>query len=34
MSRKIIASLAAMLLAVTWGLCLLLTLAFTLYRLH
>lgn len=34
MSRKIIASLAAMLLAVAWGLCLLLTLAFTLYRLH
>lgn len=34
MSRKAVASLAAVLLAVFWGLCLLLTLTFALYRLH
>ena len=33
-SRRVIASLTAVLLAVAWGLCLLLTLAFILYRLY
>ncbi len=34
MGRKVIAPLAAVLVVVALGLCLLLTLTFTLYRLH